>query len=417
MPADRDFLLKWEPELGKLPTAAVFNQKHDGYDYSLLTIYPPEEDLYNSMSISRDVVFILDVSGSMSGTSIEQAKSALKLALERLSSSDKFNIVWFNNEAHKVFNDSQQASKHNIRYAKQFVASLNAGGGTEMLPALKLAFSQQSDPAYLRQVIFLTDGNVSNERDLFKYIKSHLGDSRLFTVGIGSAPNGFFMKRAARAGRGTYTFISDINEVAEKTSVLLRKLESPAMTNIQLTLTVDDVEYFHNPIPDMYIGEPVTILLRGKNISKTLLVQGNIGTENWQYNVPLNKGYDHDGVRIAWAQEKIVSLSEFYHDADNKNIKEIFKNQIIDVSHTHHLVSQFTSLVAVDVTPVNQGGMLYHERIKNNLPHGWSAQHKNKQMLAQISLPQTATTAPVQFLFAVLFITLGLLLNIIRVRQ
>ncbi len=414
--ADRDFLLKWKPELGKLPSAAVFHQQHEGYDYRLLTIYPPENTFYHTLNIPRELVFVLDVSGSMSGTSIKQAKSALSLALEKLKPSDKFNIIWFNNEAHKVFNHSQQASKDNIQYARQFVASLNADGGTEMLPALKLAFGIQPDSLYLRQIIFLTDGNISNERDLFEYIKSHLGDCRLFTIGIGSAPNGFFMQRAARSGRGTYTFISNIHEVAEKTNVLFRKLESPALTDIQVTVSGDDIEYYHDPIPDMYMGEPVTVLLRGKNLSKTISLKGNIGTTNWQYTVSLDQGYNNDGVRTAWVRKKIASLSELYHDANNNDLKEYLRNQIIAVSRTHHLVSQYTSLVAVDVTPVNQGGMVYQERVKNNRPHGWSAPHKNKQVLAQISLPQTATAAPVHLMLMIVFLCIGLLLNIIRTR-
>jgi len=418
VPADSDFLLKWEPELGKLPRASIFNQKHEEYDYSLVTIYPPVSDFYNPLDIPRDVVFILDVSGSMSGTSIEQAKSALSTALERLKPSDKFNIIWFNSEAHKVFYDSQQASKTRIRYAQQFVGLLNAEGGTEMLPALKLAFDTKPDLAYLQQVIFLTDGNVSNERDLFTYIKSHLGESRLFTVGIGSAPNSFFMKRAARAGRGTYTFISDTQEVAEKTEGLFRKLESPALTDIHVTLTGNNVEFYHDPIPDMYIGEPVTFLLRGKNISKAVSLKGKIGTQDWQHTLSLDEGYENKGVRTAWAREKIGSLSELYHDADNKNRKEFLKNQIIGVSHTHHLVSQYTSLVAVDVTPVNQGGMLYHEQLKNNRPRGWSAtQQKDQLMVAQIHLPQTATASTKYLLSALAFLMMSLLLNVVRSRQ
>lgn len=414
--ADRDFLLKWEPKLGAIPKAAVFSQQHDGYDYRLLTLYPSEKALYNSLNIPREVIFVLDTSGSMGGESIEQAKSALILALGRLNSSDKFNIIWFNHDADKVFNVSQQAQVGNVQYAKKFVAAINADGGTEMLPALKLALNIQPDSAYLRQIVFLTDGNVSNERDLFEYIESNLGESRLFTVGIGSAPNDFFMKRAAKAGRGTYTFISDTREVAEKTDVLFRKLESPALTNIRVVLTGNDVEYYHDPIPDMYIGEPVTIVLRGKNLSKSITLKGSIGANDWQHTVSLDQGYDNDGVRTAWAREKIGSLSKFYHDADNEGLKEYFKNKIIDVSHTHHLVSKYTSLVAVDVTPVNQGGMIYSEKLKNNRPHGWTAQKKDNLMVSQINLPQTATAAPVHLLLMMVFLTIGLLINVIRRR-
>jgi len=411
VPADRDFILKWQPALTDMPKAVVFKQKHDGYDYYLISVYPPKESFEISHDVAREVVFILDVSGSMAGASIEQAKSALSMALQRLSSSDRFNVIWFNNDAHKMFNDSQMADFYHIHFAKQFVSNLEANGGTEMMPALKLAFTGQADSNYLRQIVFLTDGNVSNEDELFLMIKKQLKDSRLFTVGIGSAPNGFFMKRAAKAGRGSYTFISDTRFVKENIDALLRKLESPALTNIQLQVEGDELEIFQNPIPDLYIGEPITVFLRGKNLSDKLSIKGNIGGSHWQHNLDLKQGEDNSGIKTAWAREKIASLIELSHDADNGVLKDVFKKEIIDVSKSHHLVSLHTSLVAVDVTPVNQGGMLYQERLKSNLPHGWSAAKPSKQrMLAQIHLPQTATDLRLNFILALFFIVISFLM-------
>ncbi|MFC1589579.1 marine proteobacterial sortase target protein [Pseudomonadota bacterium] len=420
VPADRDFLLSWTPELGKLPIATVFNQQHNGYEYSLITVYPPKNELYNRRDIPRDVVFILDVSGSMSGTSIEQAKSALTLALDRLKPSDKFNIIWFNDIAKKMYFESKQASDQNIEHARQFIGALNAGGGTMMLPALKLALEANTDPAYLRQTIFITDGNVSNERDLFEYIKSSLKDNRLFTVGIGSAPNNFFMKKAAKAGRGTFTFISNIREVGQKTEALFRKLETPALTDIAVTLYGDEVEYYHNPIPDLYIGEPVTVFIRGKNLVKSIVLEGKIGTNRWQHKVSLDSGSNNDGVRIAWAREKISSLSQSYYDAENGKHRDYLKLAIIDESKSHHLVSRFTSLVAVDITPVNQGGSLHSERIKNNLPYGWTRSDKNKTrstLARTINLPQTATGVYQHLIFALLFITVAVMFRVMRLNH
>ncbi|MDH5710234.1 MAG: marine proteobacterial sortase target protein [Gammaproteobacteria bacterium] len=412
VPADRDFILSWTPELGQLPKAAVFNQHYDGYDYSLITVYPPRDELYNRLDIPRDVVFILDVSGSMSGTSIDQAKSALMLALNRLKPSDKFNIIWFNNMSKKMHYRSKYASNDNINEARRFVSSLSADGGTVMLPALKLALESESDPSFLRQTIFITDGNVSNERDLFSYIKSHLDDNRLFTVGIGSAPNNFFMKKAAQAGRGTYTFISDIREVGKKTEALFRRLESPALTDISMKVIGDDIEHYSNPIPDLYIGEPVTVLLRGKNIYKDITIKGYIGTTPWQSKVSLNTASFNDGVRVAWAREKIAALTQAHYDEDQGNMKDHMKMQIIEESIRHNLVSRFTSLVAVDVTPVNQSGQLHSELIKNNLPHGWA---RSGTQASKINLPQTATGAYQHLIYALLlFTTMALMLRFMR---
>ncbi len=417
VPADRDFILRWQPELTTTPEASVFNQVYDGYEYSLVTIYPPDDDLYQALNVPREVVFILDVSGSMSGASIEQAKSALLMALKRLTSVDRFNIIWFNQEAHQLFEAPENADEGKIRYAIKRVSSLDADGGTEMLPALKLAMNVRSDPLYLRQLVFLTDGNVSNERDLFRFIKTNLKSSRLFTVGIGSAPNSFFMKQAARAGRGSYTFIANVSEIAEKTDVLLRKLESPALTDIALSLNADDIEFYDDPIPDMYLGEPVTILLRAKRLPARISVTGKIGRANWQQTVSLDSEYENKGVSVAWARAKIATFSELYHAAENENLKAYFKHRIVDVAYRHHLVSRYTSLVAVDVTPVNQSGVLYSDRMKTARPHGWFSRQKKQLMTAQIYLPQTATPAPLHLVLAMLLLALALILSQLWKRQ
>ena len=417
--ADRDFLLSWTPELGKLPRAAVLNQKHEGYDYSLITVYPPQNEFYNTFDIPREVVFILDVSGSMSGTSIEQAKSALQLALDRLKPSDKFNLIWFNSVAKKMYFSARFASNDNVQQAQQFVDSIQANGGTEMLPALKLALASTTEPELLRQIVFITDGNVSNERDLFAYINANLNGSRLFTVGIGSAPNSFFMKKAAQAGRGSYTFISDAREVGKITETLFRKLETPALTDIALTIFGDEIETFHKPIPDLYIGEPVTVLVRAKNRLNTVTLTGSIGIAPWQHKVSLTQGSDNDGVRLAWAREKISFLSRSHYDERDSNLKYHLKLQIIGESIKHHLISQFTSLVAVEQTPVNQSGELYTETVKNNLPYGWTRPQENGStvLAQQIYLPQTATPIYQHLILAMAFIFLSMVIRRLRFKQ
>jgi len=126
-----------------------------------------------------------------------------------------------------------------VRHADRWVAALRAEGGTEMLPALRLALDGQERAGRLRQVIFLTDGAVGNEAQLFAAIRERLGASRLFTVGIGSAPNAHFMREAARLGRGTFTFIGSTAEVQERMGALFRKLEAPALTDVTLELPAE----------------------------------------------------------------------------------------------------------------------------------------------------------------------------------
>ncbi len=412
--ADRDFELVWQPELGQQPRTTVFTEQDDNYEYALVSVLPPGLEELGQQQLPRDVIFILDVSGSMAGTSIEQAKAALIQALGRLQPQDRFNIIWFNDTTEHLYPRSIPASSQAIQQASLFVNGLKADGGTVMLPALALALNDQPELTRIRQLIFLTDGNVDNENVLFNLISNQLGDNRLFTVGIGSAPNSYFMRKAARSGRGTFTYIGDINEVQQKTNALLEKLESPAMVNISIRIQGMDVELYPDPVPDLYLGEPLTIVLRGKQLGDSISLYGDLGNSSWQQEVKLSSGSNHHaGIKTAWARNKISTLMEQHHDASNKQDRDAIKNSIITTSIDHHLVSRFTSLVAVDVTPVNSSGLLHSEKLKTNLPHGWKLGQPGQSttpglLMAQLNLPQTATSAALHLMIALMLFALAM---------
>jgi len=417
--ADRDFELVWTPELSHQPQPAVFTEQHEGFEYALLSVLPPELDSLGQQLLPRDVVFILDVSGSMSGTSIEQARASLIQALGRLKPQDRFNIIWFNDRTERLYPRIMPATADNIQYASKIISRLQADGGTVMLPALALALNDQPGTSRVRQIIFLTDGNVDNEQELFNLINKQLGDNRLFTVGIGSAPNSYFMRKAARAGRGSFTYIGDIDEVQQKTNALLEKLESPALVNIDLKIQGLDVEAFPDPVPDLYLGEPLTVLIRARQLDGHITVYGDYGESSWQQEVELPDGTNHAGIRSAWARNKIASLLEQHHDADSEENRDALNKQIVQTSIDHHLVSRFTSLVAVDVTPVNSSGLLYSEKLKTSLPHGWKLgqdkQPATQQMLmAQLNLPQTATASSQHMMIASMLFALAMVFYLWR---
>jgi Ca-activated chloride channel family protein len=142
-------------------------------------------------------------------------------AVERLAAQDRFNIIEFNSGAWALFDTVKTADENSKATAKGFIKRLKARGGTEMKRALDLALCASCQAAErLRQVVFLTDGAVGNEEQLFATINDKLGNTRLFTVGIGSAPNSYFMRRAAEIGRGTFTYIGKLDEVNEKMQAL-----------------------------------------------------------------------------------------------------------------------------------------------------------------------------------------------------
>jgi Ca-activated chloride channel family protein len=238
-----------------------------------------------------------------------------------------------------------------------------------MLPALVAALDNRESGGRLRQVIFLTDGAVSNESQLFATIRDRLGDRRLFTIGIGSAPNSHFMREAARLGRGTFTYIGSPDEVQDKMVALFRKVEAPAVADIALELGgAADAEILPAPIPDLYQGEPVVVALRARTLPSHVTVRGRSGTTAWTREVPIHTAREGAGLSTLWARRKIAALLDQRSPTAGD---DVVRAAVIEVALAHHLVSRYTSLVAVDVTPVRPAdASLQSHALATNLPHG-----------------------------------------------
>lgn len=365
--AERDFELIWTPDISSKPDAAVFSETWQNEHYALLMLMPPSLDQTNLPNPTREVTLIIDTSGSMEGTSIVQAKDAVQLALARLKPTDRFNVIEFNDTATSLFRVPREASSQNVRLAERFVQQLRADGGTEMKSALELAFQSQAPEGYLGQVVFMTDGSVGNESELFSLIEQKLGKARLFTVGIGSAPNSYFMRKAAEFGRGTYTFISDLSETQEQMSELFVKLERPVLTNLDLQLPAGS-EVFPETIPDLYAGEPVLVSVKMRSQEGEALLTGTVNGETWTRRLNLNNAGSQNGVSQLWARAKIEELNDdMIRGADWLAAEEA----ITELALKHHLVTDYTSLVAVDKTPSRpQEEALNTEAIPQNLPEG-----------------------------------------------
>ena len=400
VPADRDFELVWQPSTEAAPIATLFTERKGTDAFAILMVTPPASGAPDAPRLPREVIFVLDNSGSMHGASIEQAKAALKLALDRLQPGDTFNVIRFNHTTDAVFSTAQAATAANLATATRYVGRIKADGGTEMLPAMRQALDGGEHPGRLRQVIFLTDGAVGNEAELFAAIHDRLGDSRLFTIGIGSAPNSHFMREAARLGRGTFTYIGSINEVREKMVALFAKLESPALTDVEIE-PVASAEIVPERIPDVYLGEPITVALRAPALPSQVVLRGRLGVEVWERALPLHPAGEGAGLSSHWASAKIATLLDRRRTG---TAEDEIRRSVLDLALTFHLVSPYTSLVAVDVTPVRPGDQsLESHALETNLPDGWD-------YTAVFGLGQGATDAPVHLiigLFACLLAALA----------
>ena len=374
-PADRDFELNWRAK-GEAPNAALFREEIDGKNYVLAFVTPPEIDVSKLPKKDREVIFVIDNSGSMAGESMDQAKLALEDALARLKPNDKFNVVRFDDTYEVLFDDAVSADRENLTIASRFVRGLQADGGTEMLAALQAALVDKNradaDIDRIRQVVFITDGAIGNEQQLFSSIASAKGRSRVFTVGIGSAPNSYFMTRAAEIGRGTFTHVGAIDQIKAKMGSFFAKLENPVMTGLSVQgIGANLFEASPDPLPDLYKGEPIVVAAIAEKAEGMLEISGDYAGQPWKVQMDLAQAQQGDGIGKLWARRKIASLEA---GLSYGNDFEAVNKQVETVAMTHHLVSSRTSLIAVDKTvsrPSTED--VTTTKVPLNLPAGWDA--------------------------------------------
>ncbi len=425
IPADRDFKLSWTPQANQAPVAAVFRhdtqQEDNTLSFASLMLMPPQQVF--SDSVLREVIFVMDTSSSMGGNSIRQARETLTLGIEGLANTDTFNVIEFNSTSRKLFSQTVEANDENKTVAIDWVKQLYANNGTEILGAMKKALAdshkndRQGEVARIRQIVFVTDGSVGNEDEIFRYLQQNIGNSRLFTIGIGSAPNTWFMRKAAELGRGTYTTIANSSELTEKTLKLLTKLERPVLTDIQVSFETDSLpEVFPTIFPDVYMGEPVLADARWNNklTGGHVIITGKYAGVQWSQKLKLNQiKTPHDstdnsstkGLDKLWAYRKIQSLEDqLLFGADTQETEDA----ITEVALNHSLVTRYTSLVAVEeaISRDPENAPLKTAAIPQAMPHG------NTMMFPQGSLGTTA-----RFLLSILIAVFSILFALATLRQ
>lgn len=377
---DRDVVLEWQPQVHQAPVAAAFAEQIGEDFYTLLMLMPPQRAA-DEMVLSRETIFVIDTSGSMAGESIQQAKQALISGLQKLRPGDRFNVLEFNSQMQSLWLTSQPVDHDSLLNAIHFVENLVANGGTEMKPALAFALSETSTEDdfrrdSVRQVIFITDGSVGNEAELFDIIERRRGNSRLFTVGIGSAPNSHFMEKAATAGRGSYTYIASQHQISTSMDELFSKLQSPLVTDLVINTGAMPFEMFPRRLPDLYLGEPLLVALRfqGK-LPGELQVSGRRNGQDFHQRIVLPQRANARDIGKVWARGQLTELYDRERAARfsgaSSDALDDLKTAITDLALQHQLLSSYTSFVAVDETPVRPASApLRHQAIPNAMPRG-----------------------------------------------
>lgn len=360
---DQDLVVRWAPVRGQTPSAAVFHERWQGEDYLMALLVP---GLESRSTLPRELIFVIDTSGSMGGDRVRQARKALLRGLETLSPGDTFNVIQFNSETRTLYPQPQAVNARTLARARQYVRGLNAEGGTVMAPALEQALttaaknpSNKNPSEQVRQVLFITDGAVGNEAELYQQIRAGLAHSRLFTVGIGAAPNMHFLREAARFGRGSYTAITDTADLSGQLDELLGKMQSPVLTDLRATWPgVASKQVFPARPGDLFQGEPMIQVARGAKAKGELTLTGRLPDgASWQRTLPLDQAAAAQGLHRHWAREKIDSLTDQRLAGADPDVTQA---AITHLGLRHQLLTAYTSFVAIDRTPVRPEDAALH---------------------------------------------------------
>jgi Ca-activated chloride channel family protein len=359
---DRDFILRWKLAGDRVRTTLLTTK--DGY--GMLSILPPKRDGF--LGLARDVVFILDRSGSMSGIKMTSAARACSLLLATLGPRDRFAITAFDNTT-EWFSDGKfvRADEAGLEAGEKFLRSVDARGGTELDPAMKetldLIARRKEAQGRVPVVVILTDGQVGNESAVFHRVQTEGGDARFFTVGIDTAVNEAFLKRVSSLGGGSCTCVVPGEALEDALRGIGREIGAPLVVDVNVEGAEDLAP---SRVPDLFAGRAATVFLRVKK-GKTVTVTGKYADGKSFKETVKPSEIDLPAVAHLWARTRVTDLEDRFRLGETA-----LKNEIVDLAVHHTLLTRFTSFVVVDETKVvNQGGEVRQVVQPVHMPAKW----------------------------------------------
>jgi Ca-activated chloride channel family protein len=347
---DRDFILRWK--LAGDTVRTRFLATKDGF--GMLSLLPPKREGF--LGLARDVVFILDRSGSMSGVKMTSAARACSLLLATLGPRDRFAITAFDNTT-EWFSDGKfvKADEAGLEAGDKFLRTIDARGVTELDPAMKetlnLIGKRKDDEGRVPVVVILTDGQVGNESAVFQRIQKEGGDTRIFAVGIDTAVNEAFLKRVSSLGGGTCTCVVPGEALEDALRGIGREIGAPLVVDV----TVEGAEDLAPArVPDLFAGRAATVFFRVKK-GKKITVKGKFADGKSFKEVVTPEDMELPAIGHLWARTRVTDLEDRFRlePAQQNKIRE----EIIALAIQHTLLTRFTSFVVVDESEiVNKGG-------------------------------------------------------------
>ncbi len=344
---NKDFVLRYKVAGQTVKSALVTHRDKRGGFFSLM-LYPPDE-LKRVSRTAMQMVFVMDTSGSMNGQPIAKSKEAVTRALRKLEPDDTFQIIRFANDSSKFAPEPVPATAENVRRGVECVQNLQGSGGTMMIEGMRSALDFPHDPKRFRLVSFMTDGFIGNEAEILAAVHEKLGDTRIFSFGVGSSVNRHLLDRMAKIGKGAVAYVGLNDSSSDVVDLFYDRISHPALTDVTIdwgNLEVTDVH--PKNVPDLFVGRPIVVTGRFKGQrSTTIRVTGRVGNLDKEINVPVklsDSSSTHPGIACVWARKRIEEL-----DAQATYDKSAdLPGEIKQVALEYGLMSAYTAFIAVD---------------------------------------------------------------------
>lgn len=358
---NKDFILRYSVATDSIQDALLTHWDPRRGGTFTLVLMPPKNPAPEQVA-PKEVIFVMDQSGSQNGFPIEKSRELTLELIDKLNPGDTFNVLGFANQVNFLWRECRPFTPENRRAAEDFVKGLQADGGTQLLHAVNGALGIPEDPERMRIVVFNTDGYVGNDFEILDAIQKHRGFARMFTFGIGNGVNRFLIEAMSAEGKGDAEIVTLAEAADPAVERFIRRTRNPILTDVQVQfdgVVVDDV--LPTAIPDVFSEKPVIVKGRYTKPGKgTILLSGKLGKERWSKQIEINlpdQGNAGSAIATLWARAKVDDLMrQNWRAVAERRPDWNPQKEIVSLALDYGLMTQYTSFVAVEKKVVNVGG-------------------------------------------------------------
>ncbi len=383
---NRDFVLKYKTAGAKISDAVLTHKQPNKNGFFTLILQPPDKVLPQDTT-PREIVFVLDTSGSMSGFPIEKAKEAMNLTLDNLNPNDTFNLITFAGETKILFDKPVAATRENLSKARKLLKDADSSGGTEMMKAIKAAFAPSGSDKSMRVVCFMTDGQVGNEAEIIREVKEN-ANARVFAFGIGGSVNRYLLDEISSEGRGETEYILPSDDGSAAARRFFERIRNPLLTDISLEFQgLTATEIYPREIPDLFDAKPVTVVGRYSSGGKgKIILHGKMRSIPFQREIIVDfpaESNENDTLATLWARRKVADLMrQDYQGLQTGKMNEDVQKAITNLGLEFSLLTPFTSFIAIEEQIVTDGSKTERVEVPSAVPNN-SANSGNSVNLTQ----------------------------------